>query len=491
MPFSSLALFLFATFIALACGGSSGGQEGAENATNIDLDTSVEASIAVESHVDFSMTQLSKSGSQKSEVLTVKILFSDGSELPLSNSNSEAKNIYTGAIPGSQTPPYVLTAQSGSLYMENLYWPEDSSETQELSINLGETNWESSKITALAKSIAWENEENNEKHWLSTLADQPQLKSRWKDEILAVENGEQSINILYIDVTGRGQVVATAHSQEKMIFNTGNSTTVDNADNRQNITPITLTGSGPVNLKLIPAVDNDFISFHAYKGLSLSESGAYYEARFSSDTQKVYTNTIFINHIEIENFALDAKLEVVFGWENNSAPVITSTANTSISMGGNYLYQIESTDANNDTPVYTLSQGPTGMSVSDTGLVNWPAEVYGTHDITIAVSDLQDTTNHSYILNVINDAPVVSSTLSGNVLSSGNHQVIASDANDDEISYSILSAPSGVGIDSASGFLVWTGLAVDTHLVALQVSDGYNLVRHELSLNVTETLTTP
>src|SRR5690606_35615882 len=76
----------------------------------------------------------------------------------------------------------------------------------------------------------------------------------------------------------------------------------------------------------------------------------------------------------------------------NDAPTITSVAPTSATEGSEYSYQLAVTDpddANNGTDLtFTLTQAPSGMNVTATGLVTWtPANGISSADVTVQVAD--------------------------------------------------------------------------------------------------------
>jgi hypothetical protein len=87
----------------------------------------------------------------------------------------------------------------------------------------------------------------------------------------------------------------------------------------------------------------------------------------------------------------------------NSAPVIESNAVTTATEGALYIYGVEATDPEGDTLTYSLTAGPTGMTInSSTGVINWtPTEAQiGEHDVEIEVSDLYRSTSQSFTITV-------------------------------------------------------------------------------------------
>jgi glucose/arabinose dehydrogenase len=74
----------------------------------------------------------------------------------------------------------------------------------------------------------------------------------------------------------------------------------------------------------------------------------------------------------------------------NVAPQITTTAVTTASVGAAYSYDVNATDANGGTLTYSLTQAPTGMTISaTTGLIAWTptAAQAGSQAVTVRVTD--------------------------------------------------------------------------------------------------------
>lgn len=90
------------------------------------------------------------------------------------------------------------------------------------------------------------------------------------------------------------------------------------------------------------------------------------------------------------------------GTTGNSAPVINSTAPTAATVGQLYSYQAAASDANGDTLTWSLSTGPTGLTISTGGLVSWTpnAGQVGSHNVQISVSDGQVSAQQTFSITV-------------------------------------------------------------------------------------------
>ena len=167
----------------------------------------------------------------------------------------------------------------------------------------------------------------------------------------------------------------------------------------------------------------------------------------------------------------------------NYQPVVTSTAVITALAGQQYRYDVEASDVEDDPLTFSFQIAPEGMTIDpQTGLIEWlpTAAQLGSHVVKVLVSDGRtDPVKHSYYLEVqlpTNTVPSITteaplSTIVGQLYS---YDVDAIDPDGDTLEYSLVSAPSGMTIDSVSGLITWTPDAamLGSHEVSLQVNDG-------------------
>ncbi len=87
----------------------------------------------------------------------------------------------------------------------------------------------------------------------------------------------------------------------------------------------------------------------------------------------------------------------------NSSPVIESDPVTTAKEGAVYTYNVEATDPNEDTLIYSLTTSPTGMTInSTTGVITWtPTEdQVGENEVVVEVSDGRKSTTQSFTVTV-------------------------------------------------------------------------------------------
>jgi len=129
----------------------------------------------------------------------------------------------------------------------------------------------------------------------------------------------------------------------------------------------------------------------------------------------------------VQRFAVLARI--------NQAPTITSTALTSVALGGTYRYDVQVTDPESDALTYELVTGPADMSVDSLGRVIWQTApgVATSNPVALRVTDsFGAVTTQTFTLAVTPDttAPRVELRLSANPLVLGENTVIVVQASD-------------------------------------------------------------
>lgn len=168
----------------------------------------------------------------------------------------------------------------------------------------------------------------------------------------------------------------------------------------------------------------------------------------------------------------------------NQAPTFTSTAELDALVGKPYSYDANATDPDNDTLSYSLKVGPQGMQVdSATGMVTWTPTTndLGTQVVTLLAQDgkggkAEQTFTVTTRQPLDNRAPVITSAAitTASVSQPYRYDVDAIDPDSDPLTYSLLTAPQGMSIDSASGVITWDTItqAPGNYTVSVQTADG-------------------
>ena len=164
--------------------------------------------------------------------------------------------------------------------------------------------------------------------------------------------------------------------------------------------------------------------------------------------------------------------------EINLPPTITSTPATSVDIGVEYSYDVDAADPNGDSLVYRLISAPSGMVIDEfTGVIGWMPDSAGDYPVEIEVDDSQGgLDSQDWTITVIQPslAPVITSApiATGTFGVPYSYDVNASDADGDTLTYSLITSPLGMTIDSFSGLVTWTPDIGGDTTVVVQVSDG-------------------
>lgn len=176
----------------------------------------------------------------------------------------------------------------------------------------------------------------------------------------------------------------------------------------------------------------------------------------------------------------------------NRKPVIGSKPNLNAIEAVAYHYVIEATDADDEPLTFTLPTAPQGMKIRD-NIVSWVPnfDQAGKHPVVIHVSDGIDTVTQSFTIDVANTnrEPTLMDIDDQTVIvgDTFRYQLEASDVDGDEVSVSIIRAPSAVRINKHF-LLSWRTKTNDIgeHIFIVEASDGDLKARKHFRLNVIE-----
>ncbi|MBS1706181.1 MAG: putative Ig domain-containing protein [Armatimonadetes bacterium] len=176
--------------------------------------------------------------------------------------------------------------------------------------------------------------------------------------------------------------------------------------------------------------------------------------------------------------------------EVNVAPTLATIGNKTVNEGTNLTFTAvgSDTDLPAQTLTYSLVGAPTGASINPTtGVFNWtPAEDQGpnSYPFIVRVTDngpgnLTADQNITVTVNEVNQNPVLDA-IANQTLHDGDSLAVTAHATDPDLpaqtlSYSLVSPPTGMTIDSGTGAINWTPTNAQigtNYTVTYKVSDG-------------------
>jgi large repetitive protein len=185
----------------------------------------------------------------------------------------------------------------------------------------------------------------------------------------------------------------------------------------------------------------------------------------------------------------------------NLPPVISSSAPRFGAVGTAYSYTMQATDPESTSIVYSLGQAPVGMTINaSSGVVAWTPAVgqVGSFVVTLIATDAGGAKAiESFELDVLaaNSQPTIVSSApvdapAGAVFT---YQVLGRDADLDQLTYELTTAPAGATID-AFGKITWptTPALIGPHNFAVRVTDPRGgVATQSFTLSVIEDIVPP
>ncbi|QDV25744.1 putative Ig domain-containing protein [Aureliella helgolandensis] len=205
--------------------------------------------------------------------------------------------------------------------------------------------------------------------------------------------------------------------------------------------------------------------------------------RWTPGSDQLGTQSVELNATTADGTSETVSFDIqVTGRLLNVRPVIDSTPTASVSLGQTFAYDVVVSDADRDIFGFTMLESPVGMSIHPSlGTIRWTPEAdqLGEHDVLIEVSDPSGVTvTQEFTVKVsrFGGPPRISSVppTEAGVGSAFLYSMEAMDREGDPLSYTLLTAPSGMSIVETTGELSWTPTAdqLGQQDVVIQVSDG-------------------
>ncbi len=181
----------------------------------------------------------------------------------------------------------------------------------------------------------------------------------------------------------------------------------------------------------------------------------------------------------------------------NESPVITSEA-PEAEAGTAYHYQVMATDSEGDSLSYSLNESPKNMTISEGGLLHWPADqvLPGNYEVIVQVADDRSgIALQRFSLQVAApDTPpaviqITSTPITAIILPlSYRYEVEATLSDGNELTYRLLEAPEGMALNLTTGVLDWQPVTAGYYPVVIEVQGSQVSAQQTFTLAVTKPL---
>ncbi len=186
------------------------------------------------------------------------------------------------------------------------------------------------------------------------------------------------------------------------------------------------------------------------------------------------------------------QLPVVQPVPGNQPPSLSGSPAATAMVGATYSYQPSASDPDGDSLQFSLSAAPAGAQINAlSGVLNWTprTEQLGPQAFVLRVDDGRGGwASQSFSVSVQpsnNTAPVITSLpgTQGKASREYRYAVVATDADGDALSYSLMVAPAGMQI-AADGRITWTPAAAGSVPVRVRVQDALAWVEQSWTIDV-------
>ncbi len=169
-------------------------------------------------------------------------------------------------------------------------------------------------------------------------------------------------------------------------------------------------------------------------------------------------------------------------------PVWISTPNTSAQVGQQYSYTLSADDPSAGTVTYSLGTNASqGMSLTGNALTWTPTLAQaGAVSFDLIATTSEGGVAHQTVSVFVNIPPAITSTpvTTGAGGRLYQYQVTATDPNNYQLTYSLVTAPAGLLIDANTGLISWANAVAGSYTIVLGVSDGHAAVSQSYSLTI-------
>ncbi len=193
-------------------------------------------------------------------------------------------------------------------------------------------------------------------------------------------------------------------------------------------------------------------------GLAIDQEG---NLSWTEPQEGNYRVTIVVTDVHGASDTRILELVVVDPNAVNQAPELTNSPPTVIPADRTFVFQLTASDKENDPLRFRLVGGPQGMTVSNTGRIEWTPSGAGDTSFTIALSDGENTVERTFDLSVVtqrgNETPTFTSEPQTSAIVGKQYvyKPTAFDPDGDAVTFELINGPGGMAMNSR-GEIVWT-----------------------------------
>jgi len=230
------------------------------------------------------------------------------------------------------------------------------------------------------------------------------------------------------------------------------------------------------------------------QGMSITSTGL---ISWLPDTNQTGDHTIQVEVMDSTGLTATQNYNLKVIQRNLPPELVSVDLPANAFIGHHYGGSITVNDPDGDVLTWDAQVIPQFMNINalanTTGLINWTPSVEspGPVDASIVISDKKGgVLVYNWTMNlVLNATPEFVQTPVDQAIRANNLyqvQVIATDADNQPLTYTLSNAPSGLTIDSQTGLLSWTPTALDVgeYAVFVNASDQLETVSHPFTLTV-------
>ena len=221
-----------------------------------------------------------------------------------------------------------------------------------------------------------------------------------------------------------------------------------------------------------------------------TQSGAARDSRVSVSLTRDQVVRIRVSHFGATGFGNGFFRLRAFFTQSLEAPIVNTIADAFVNCGSPYTFTASILSNVCMGPVtWSLVTGPTGMTINpSTGLVSWPAPFVGTFPITVRATNSAGSDDESWSLTINRLLPTISfipndASTCGSPYT-GPTPALTNPACSNPVTWSLVTGPSGMTINSGTGVVSWPTPVIGTHTINIRATNSVGNSTRSWSLTV-------